>query len=113
MKTNRSRSRNGPRRSPGANSPRHCSAALKIELIAVRHPAIAALPFLDIANAWKWHMKTSDEQLVSRQHIEHPLASGDGLVFVVVHFEMPFWPLHRHHVLRACVGGDHNSLAVV
>src|SRR4029078_4776014 len=57
-------------------------------------------------------MKACDEQLVGGQHVEHSFASSDSLVLVVVHFEMPFRAWHGNHVLRARVGGDHDSFAI-
>jgi len=78
----------------------------------VRHPAIAALPYFHKANARKGHVKACDKQLFGRKHFEHSFASGDSLVLVVVHFEMPFRALNGHHVLRACIGGDHDPFAI-
>src|SRR4249919_425567 len=110
-KANPSPNRKSPRRSSGAANKRRHAVASQIELIAVRHPAVAALPFLHIADAGKRHMKAGEKQPVGREHIQDPLTRRHGLVLVVIHLEMPFGTLHCHDVLRAGVGGDHETLA--
>src|ERR1700733_7340881 len=55
----------------------------QIELIADRHPAMAARGLLHHAQRRERHVEAGDEQLVGRRHVEHALARGDRLVLVV------------------------------
>src|SRR5262249_44160273 len=77
----------------------------------MRYPAVAARPFVYIADGGKRHVKTRGEKLIARKHIEDTLARCHRFFFVIVHFEMPFWSLHGHHILRAGVGGNHETLS--
>src|SRR5262245_55206412 len=85
--------------------------ALQIQLIAMRYPAVAARPFVYIADGGKRHVKTRGEKLIARKHIEDTLARCHRFFFVIVHFEMPFRSLHGHHILRAGVGCNHETLS--
>src|SRR5262249_25797800 len=85
--------------------------ALQIQLIAMRYPAVAARPFVYIADGGKRHVETRREKLIPPKPIEDTLGACQPFFFVIVHFEMPFWSLHGHHILRAGVGGNHETLS--
>src|SRR5262249_30244767 len=87
------------------------SCRLQIELVTVRHPAIAALPLVDIADPGKWHVETGHKNPVGGEHVQDALAGRDGLFFVVVHLEVPFRTLDCHYKLRARVRRNHHAFS--
>src|SRR5512136_3430983 len=78
----------------------------------MRYPTVAALPFLHVADTGERHVKTGDEELVGRKHVEDALARRDRFVFIVIHLEVPFRALHGHYILSAGISSDHETLAV-
>src|SRR5262245_66088847 len=51
------------------------SCRLQIELVTVRHPAIAALPLVDIADPVTWHVEPGHKNPVGGDRVQDALGS--------------------------------------